>query len=417
MTRTHDLVVWGATGVAGRLVASYLAERYEPETLSLALGGRDRARLEQLEARLTDREPAWDSIPLVLGDATDPASLEAIAADTAVVCTTVGPYTTYGTPMVAACVEHGTDYCDLTGEVTWARQMIDRFHEPARAAGARIVNSCGFDSVPTDLSTLLAQKEALATVGAPCERVRIYLEDAQGSVSGGTLASFAELFETAATDPEAAAALQNPYSLAPPGEREGPDPGGQRRPVADPMGAGWTAPSPMAGVNERVVRRSNALLGYPWGESFACTEVVPTGDGIGGAVGAAAVTGGLGLFVAAMGVGPIRAGLRRFVFPQPGEGPSETETTEGHFRVRARGTGETEAGEFAVDAIVAADRDPGYGATARMLAEAGICLLREETQSDLEGGVLTPASAIGSPLADRLDGAGFTTSAELVETP
>mgnify|MGYP002760268455 FL=1 len=133
MTRTHDLVVWGATGVAGRLVASYLAERYEPETLSLALGGRDRARLEQLEARLTDREPAWDSIPLVLGDATDPASLEAIAAETAVVCTTVGPYTTYGTPMVAACVEHGTDYCDLTGEVTWARQMIDRFHEPARA--------------------------------------------------------------------------------------------------------------------------------------------------------------------------------------------------------------------------------------------------------------------------------------------
>lgn len=411
--RQHDVVVWGATGVAGRLVADYLTEQYTPDTLSLAIGGRDENRLQAIESELVERSDEWESLPIVLGDATDPESLQAMARNARVVCTTVGPYTKYGTPLVEACVEAGTDYCDLTGEVNWTREMIDQYHDAAVDADARIVHSCGFDSVPADLGTLLAQSFAMEEFGVPCTRVRIYLEAGNGGVSGGTLASAAELFEAASNDPEIRKVLGNPYSLAPAGERTGVDPGEQRLPRRDPLRSCWTAPSPMAPVNERVVRRSNALLDYPWGRGFRCTEVVPTGPGLGGAASASLVSGGLGLFTAAMSIGPTRSALKRFVFPDPGEGPSEKEMAEGNFRVRVRGQGTNENGPFTVDAVVGADRDPGYGATARMLGESAMCLLEDDTDSPLSGGVLTPASAIGKPLARRLRAVGFTASASV----
>ena len=413
--RPHDVVVWGATGVAGGLVAEYLAERYDPEELALALGGRDADRLDALATDLaeTDDRPP---IPTVVGDATDPESLRALARDTRVVCTTVGPYTTYGTPLVEACIDAGTDYCDLTGEVNWVRETVDRFHEAAADAGARIVHSCGFDSVPADLGTALVQSRAREAFGAPCETVRIHLEDGDGGVSGGTLASFAELFDEASSDPVVRQTLRNPYSLAPPGERDGVDGGMQRLPRADRDRGVWTAPSPMAPVNERVVRRSNALLGYQWGREFRCTEVVDTGRGLPGAAAAALATGGLGLFAAAMSVDPVRAGLRRFVFPDPGEGPSEDQAENGRFAVRVVGRGTAPDGRFAVEAVVGADLDPGYGATARMLGESAMCLLRDETDSPLDGGVLTPASAIGVPLAERLRAAGFSAGVDEAAT-
>ena len=408
--RTHDIVVWGATGVAGGFVAEYLTERYAPEDLSLAVGGRSPERLGEVVDDLTDRSDAWDDVPVVVGDATDPESLRAIARDTRVVCTTVGPYTTYGTPLVEACVEAGTDYCDLTGEVTWVREIVDRYHEAAVDAGARIVHSCGFDSVPADLGTLLAQSFAAETFDAPCQTVRIYVERASGSVSGGTVASFGEVFEAADVDPLARQTLRNPYSLAPPGERSGVDPGEQRRPRRDSLRSGWTAPSPMAAVNERVVRRSNALLGYPWGREFRCSEVVSTGTGLAGAATAALVAGGLGAFTAAMSVGPVRSALRRYAFPAPGEGPTREETEDGHFLIRVLGRGTAPSGPFTVEVEFGADRDPGYGATARMLGESAVCLATGDVDSPLDGGVLTPASGIGLPLADRLREAGFTVS-------
>jgi short subunit dehydrogenase-like uncharacterized protein len=408
--RPYDVVVWGATGVAGRFTAEYLTERYAPDELAVAVGGRNREKLDALVADLTRRNEAWDDVPVVVGDATDPESLRAIAQDARVVCTTVGPYTTYGTPLVEACVEAGTDYCDLTGEVNWVRESIDRFHEAAVENGARIVHSCGFDSVPADLGTLLVQSHATETYGAPCETVRIYLDGGSGSVSGGTLASFGELFEAAATDPLAREAIRNPYSLAPAGERSGVDPGEQRRPRRDPLRGEWTAPSPMAPVNERVVRRSNALLGYPWGREFRCGEVVPTGDGLAGAGIAGAVAGGLGLFTAAMSVGPVRDALRRYVFPDPGEGPSREEAEAGSFLIRVRGRGTGPDGPFTLEAEFGADRDPGYGATGRMLGESAVCLARGDVDSPFDGGVLTPASGIGLPLAERLREVGFTAS-------
>ena len=410
--RAYDLVVWGATGVAGRLVSEYLTGQYTPDALSLALGGRDPGRLDSLVAELVDRRSKWDDLPTVVGDATDPDSLRDVARCTRVVCTTVGPYTTYGTPLVEACVAAGTDYCDLTGEVNWMRETVDRFHDDAVDAETRIVHSCGFDSVPADIGTALVQSFAAEAFDTPCEVVRVYLEAGSGGVSGGTLASAAELFEAASNDPVARQTLRNPYSLAPPGERTGVDTGEQRRPRRDRLRQVWTAPSPMAPVNERVVRRSNALLGYPWGREFRCTEVVPIGPGIGGAAGATLVAGGLELFTAAMSTGPVRSGIRRFVFPDPGEGPTRAEVENGHFTVRVLGRGTARDGPFIVEAVVGSDLDPGYGATARMLGEAGMCLVRDDIASPLEGGVLTPASGIGEPLADRLRAVGFTVTAD-----
>ncbi len=405
MTRDDSLVVWGATGVAGRLVAEYLTDRYTAETLPLTLGGRDATRLDSLAARLADNADGWERLPTVVGDATKPATLDEVVSDASVVCTTVGPYTRYGTPLVETCVETGTAYCDLTGEVTWMREIIDRFHDAASAAETPLVTSCGFDSVPADLGTLLVQSHATDAFDAPCDEVRLYLETASGGISGGTVASIAELFDAAASDPDARRVLANPYSLAPPGERSGPDPGEQRLPRRDPFRPGWNGPSPMAPVNERVVRRTNALLAYPWSRDLRCTEVVPTGRGVAGALKAGFVAGGLAAAAAAMAVGPLRAGLRRVLLPDPGE--KSTSGTDGSFRFRVVGRGETADGPFEVEAVFGADRDPGYGATARMLGEAGVCLLREETDSPLDGGVVTPAAGIGLPLADRLREAGF----------
>lgn len=404
--------MWGATGVAGRLTAEHLTERFAPEELSLALGGRSEERLRDVQADLVDRSDAWDDVPIVLGDATDQESLRVIAADTDVVCTTVGPYTNYGTGLVEACVQAGTDYCDLTGEVTWVREMIDRYHDEAVESGARIVHSCGFDSVPADLGTLLVQTFASETFDSHCDLVRIYLEDARGGVSGGTMASIAELFEAADSDPIARETLRNPYSLAPPGERDGVDPGEQRRPEKDPLRGSWTAPSPMAPLNERIVRRSNALLGYPWSREFRCSEVVPTGRGVTGAGLAAVTAGGLGMFAAGMSVGPVRSALRRFAFPYPGEGPTAEQIENGRFTVRVLGRGAATDGPFAVEGVIGADRDPGYGATSRMLAAAAMCLVREAVDSPLSGGVLTPASGIGTPLFDGLREAGLTVAVD-----
>lgn len=407
-TRQYDLVVWGATGVAGRFVAEYLTEQYNSDDLSLALGGRDTDRLESLETDLTCRSDTWADIPIVIGDATVPDSLQDIAHNTRVICTTVGPYTAYGTPLVEACVNAKTEYCDLTGEVNWVREAIDRYHNAAVDADTRIVHSCGFDSVPADIGTLLVQSFAAEKFDTPCDMVRIYLDNASGGVSGGTLESVAEVFEAAATDSVARQTLENPYSLAPPGERNGIDPGAQHRPRIDRFRSVWTAPSPMAPVNERVVRRSNALLGYPWGREFRCTEVIPTGRGLKGAAAASLIAGGLGLFTAAMSIGPVRSGLRRFVFPGPGDGPTTDQIEKGHFTVRVLGRGTATDGPFTVEAEFGADRDPGYGATARMLGEAAMCLVQDDTTSPLNGGVLTPASGIGAPLIDRLRAVGFT---------
>ena len=407
-TTPYDIVVWGATGFVGQLVAEHLVSQYPADELAVALGGRNQSKLHTLATDLARETDSRDEIPTVIGDATEPETLREIVSQTAVVCTTVGPYTEYGTPLVEACIETGTDYCDLTGEVNWVREMIDRYHEAAVAAETKIVHGCGFDSIPTDLGTKLLQSFAQEEYGEPCEFVRIYLDEGKGGVSGGTLASFIKLFEAVENDPIAREAISNPYSLAPPGERQGVDTGEQRRPTRDAIRSIWTAPSPMAVVNERVIRRSNALLEYPWGREFRCTEVIPTGPGIGGAAAAGGITVGLGIGRAAMSSSFLRRGLQRFVFPDPGTGPSQSEIEAGRFVVTIVGRGTATDGPFTIQSTIGASRDPGYGATSQMLGEAAMCLLRGTTESPLDGGILTPASGIGDPLGDRLRDIGFT---------
>lgn len=407
--REFDIVLWGATGFAGRLVAEYLAENYGDGELQWAMGGRSEPKLERLRAELkADFGDAAD-VPLVLADATDRASLDEMVARTRVVCTTVGPYDKYGSKLVAACVEQDTDYCDLTGEAHWMREMIDEHHETAQAGGTRIVHCCGFDSIPSDLGTFLVQDFAKRERGAPCEQVKLFVERIKGGLSGGTLDSMANAVEKASQSREARRALGHPYSLNPAGEQSGPDGGSQSGVRHDDDADVWTAPFIMARVNEKVVRRSHALLDFEWGRDFRYSETSSMGSGPSGALRAAGFTAGLGAFAGLMAIKPTRKLLQKFVLPSPGEGPSRETIESGYFTIKLIGKGTSEAGEpFEFETTVAADSDPGYGATSMMLGESAMCLAFDEADDALEGGVLTPASAMGMALVERLREAGMT---------
>jgi short subunit dehydrogenase-like uncharacterized protein len=425
--RDLDLVLWGATGYTGRLVARYLAQRTaglapgDPERFAWEIGGRDRAKLEALRAELSGVDPAARELPLLVGDSLDPASLAPIVRRTRVVATTVGPYSRYGTPLARLCAELGTDSCDLSGEVAWMRRTVGELHQPARASGARIVHCCGFDSIPSDLGTLLLH-DALERQGAALRRARLRVRSLRGKASGGTVASLFEIVGEARRDPETRRALLDPYALNPPGERQGPDRNEGLRPRLDADRGVWTAPFLMAMINTRVVRRSNALLGYLYGRDFRYDERVDTGRGIRGRLRARAVSSAIGAFMGGAAFGPTAWFLRRFLLPNPGEGPSPEERERGEFRIRIFGDG-TPAAEsgLARSAVVtvAADSDPGYGATAGMLAESALALVEGwRAGSRGAGGVLTPASALGLPLVERLGRAGVTFATEpVVGTP
>jgi short subunit dehydrogenase-like uncharacterized protein len=407
--REFDIVLWGATGFAGRLVAEYFAANYGEDELRWALGGRNRAKLEVVRDELMHEFGQAAKVPLVIADATDRASLDEMAGRTRVVCTTVGPYDKYGSKLVAACVDKQTDYCDLTGEVHWIREMIDAHHDQASENKTRIVNCCGFDSIPSDLGTLMVQDFAKREFGAPCRQNKMFLMGAKGGFSGGTLDSMSNLMERLGKEPELRRVVGHPYSLNPEGEQSGPDGSTQASVRHDKKADLWTAPFIMARINEKIVRRSNAVLDYPYGRDFSYEETTSTGKGVTGALRAAGLTAGLGAFAGLMALTPTRNLLREYVLPSPGEGPSREAIESGFFRVKHLGRGISEAGEaFEVEATIAADSDPGYGATALMLAESALCLAFDECDDCAEGGILTPASAMGMALVDRLREAGMT---------
>ncbi len=408
--RPYDIVLWGATGFTGRLVADYLVRRQGP-ALRLALAGRNRDKLERVRADLRSAGPAAAALPLVLADADDPASLEALADSARAVCTTVGPYAKHGRALVDACAGRGTHYCDITGEVPFVRESIDRNHERARATGARIVHCCGFDSIPSDLGVYMVYDHARRLQGAKLGDVQFFVGETKGSFSGGTVASLLHLVDAAVRDPALRRLLADPYALSPDRGRE-PALGDERdqRGVrySDELKA-WTAPFLMASVNTRVVRRSNALLDYAYGDRFRYREAMSLPPGPKGAVAAAAVTGGLAGFLGVAAFGPARKLLER-VLPAPGEGPSKEQREAGYFRARivaatdARGGGEPAR----IRGLVEGTSDPGYGETAKMLSEAALCLALEGDELEAPGGVLTPASCFGMRLVERLRSAGMT---------
>lgn len=407
--REFDIILWGATGFAGRLVAEYLAANYGEDELRWALGGRNEAKLEVVRDELMHEFGQAAKVPLVLADATDRASLDEMAARTKVVCTTVGPYDKYGSKLVAACVAQQADYCDLTGEVHWIRDMIDAHHDQARESKTRIVNCCGFDSIPSDLGTLMVQDFAKREFGVPCRHNKMFVTGAKGGFSGGTLDSMSNLMERLSNEPELRRVVGHPYVLNPEGEQRGPDGGTQGSVRHDRDTDLWTAPFIMARINEKVVRRSNAVLDYPYGRDFSYEETMSTGSGVAGAVRAAGLTVGLGAFAGLMSLSPTRNLLKKYVLPSPGEGPSRETIEKGYFRVKHLGRGTSKDGErFEVEATVGADSDPGYGATALMLAESALCLAFDNCEDCVEGGILTPASAMGMALVERLRDAGMT---------
>lgn len=410
--REFDVVLFGATGFAGELVAEYLAE-LDPELgVRWAMAGRDLDKLERVRDAIAREHPHVADVPLIVANSMDRVSLDDMASRAEVVCSTVGPYARYGSELVAACVEQQADYCDLTGEVQWVRAMIDAHHDRARERGVRIVHCCGFDSIPSDLGTLVLQQHALDHYGRPCRRVTYALAGARGGFSGGTVASMLNVVEEVARNPQVRKVLADPYSLNPPGERSGPDGRDQMGARYDAELGAWTGPFLMAPVNSRVVRRSNALRHYEYGREFRYREVMKTSSSPLGLLAALGLSVGISAFAAAVAFGPTRQLLEQLVLPAPGEGPSREAIEAGFFKVQLVGEVGDDRGEsHTLHAEVIGQRDPGYGGTAVMLAEAALCLALQGDQLGTPGGVLTPASAMGMPLVERLRDAGMTLAA------
>ncbi|MEM7411583.1 MAG: saccharopine dehydrogenase NADP-binding domain-containing protein [Myxococcota bacterium] len=390
--REFDLVLWGASGFTGVLVAEALQRRASEDGVRWALGGRNEKKLSGVREAIAAPE-----LPIVIGDGDDAASLKALAERTRVVCTTVGPYAKYGSKLVAACVAAGTDYCDLTGEVHWIRRMIDAHETQARASGARIVPTCGFDSIPSDLGVFAVQREMRARHGAPSAHIQCGVADFRGGMSGGTIASMLDMLETAERDPSIRRVMANPYSLDPEGRAPGPDGRDALSPQYAEAFAQWTAPFVMAGINTRVVRRSNALQDDAYGRDFRYEEFMLTGDGPAGAARAWGIAGGMGVGMGALSVGPLRRLATRWL-PEPGDGPTPEQQERGFWELRFHAAAPDGAPPLC--ATFRGDRDPGYGSTSKMLAESALSLAVDPPL--VEGGFWTPASGLGEPLFQRL---------------
>lgn len=392
-TATHDIVIFGATSFVGRLTCAYLAERYG-DTLNWAMAGRSRTRLEAV------RDALGADVPCIVADAGNAESLAALCAQAKVVVSTVGPYALYGEPLVRACAESGTDYCDLTGEVQWIRRMIQRYEATATQNGARIVHCCGFDSVPSDLGVHFLQREAMQRFGAPCSRVKLRIKAMRGAFSGGTVASMVNVAKEVRADPALRHELADPYSICPEGYRPNVRQPNAKGAAYDADARSWLAPFVMASINTRVVQRSNALSDQAYGADFRYDEAMMMGRGTRGRLRAYGLVAGLGGFMVGVALAPTRALLERFVLPSPGEGPSPESQEKGFYDLRF--FGETAAGER-LAAKVVGDRDPGYGSTSRMLGEAGVCLARDIAEADRAGGFWTPATIFGDRLVERLE--------------
>ncbi len=374
--RPYDIVVYGATGYTGRLVAEYLAHHYQGKGPKWAMAGRSADKL----AEVRDLIGAPADTPLVVANSDDPASMKALAESARVVVTTVGPYQLYGEPLLKACVEAGTDYADLCGEPAWMREMVDKYHEAAKASGARIAFSSGFDSIPFDLGVFMLQKEAKARHGSPAPRVKGRVRAMQGTFSGGTAASLTETMKAVAKNPGLIKILQSPFGLTP--GFEGPSQPMGLLPEYDESVGKWAAPFIMATINTKNVHRTNFLLGHPYGADFKYDEMMLTSAGEIGEKAAHAV--------AEMLKNPFGAKP-----PKPGEGPTKEERENGFYDVLF--IGEWPDGKT-IRYGVKGRYDPGYGSTSRMIAETGIALL----DCKAEGGVSLPGALLGEALVQRL---------------
>jgi short subunit dehydrogenase-like uncharacterized protein len=386
--RALDIIVYGATGYTGRLVCEYLNRQYGVNgKVKWAMAGRSQDKIDSVREEMGI--PA--DVPTVVADANDLASIKSMVEGTRVLLTTVGPYQLYGSDVVAACAQAGTDYVDLCGEPAWMHEMIAKHQADAQASGARIVFSCGFDSVPFDLGAFFLQEQAKKTFGGALPRIKGRVRAMKGTFSGGTLASFKATMAAAAKQPEMMKVLGNPFALTP-GFTGAAQPAGTKPSFDEDLNS-WSAPFVMATINTKNIHRSNFLLGHAYGEDFVYDEMMLTGPGEKGEATANAVAADK-----SMANDPRK----------PGEGPSKEERENGYYDVLFAGS--NDKGD-SLRVSVKGDKDPGYGSTSKMIAESAVCLVKNPDAAS--GGIWTPASAMGSLLIERLqDNAGLTFQVE-----
>ena len=396
-TKQYDLILWGATGFTGKLVAEYLTKQYGVgQDLQWAIAGRNESKLAAVKNELEIPD-----LPVVLADSLDEQSLQKLASQAKVVCSTVGPYAKYGSLLVKACVDQGTDYCDLTGEVQWIRRMINQYHEEAKAKGCKVVHCCGFDSVPSDLGVFFLQNKVKEQTGAFCNTVKFGLKGAKGGMSGGTVASLQNVLKEAEADPAVQSILDNPYSLDPDTVTNQPMVLDQTGFEYDDDFESWTCPFIMAAINTRIVRRSHALANQPYGPDFTYNETMLSKSKLQARV----MTG----FINGLAGGNPKSILRKFInvfLPKPGQGPTKAQREAGFFKILLLGK-DVDGNIF--QASVKGDADPGYGSTSKMLGEAAVCLAKDTNRLPSAAGVLTPSIALGDSYLERLqNNAGLT---------
>lgn len=387
-----DIIVYGASSFVGQIMTHYMHEQFADGSISWAIAGRSRNKLENL-----CHEIGLSGIEILVADASDEDALKAMCGRGKVVISTVGPYALYGDTLVKVCAESGTHYCDLTGEPQWIRKMQERYAKAAQQSGALILHCCGFDSIPSDLGVHFLQQHALKQFGQTCSHINMRVAKLKGGASGGTIASIINMVKEAAGDAELRRQLQDPYSLCPQGHGFTTQQRDVKIAYDDEYGS-WIAPFVMAAINTRVVHRSNALTTNSYGTDFMYEEAMVTGQGKQGKRMARMTAWGMNLFMIGLVVPPVRWLLENYILPKPGEGPSEKEQLEGHYDLVFLGT--TAAGDQ-IKCRVTGDRDPGYGSTAKMLAQAA-AFLAQDMPEDVKGGFWTPASILGDKLIERL---------------
>ena len=391
-TREFDVIVWGASGFTGKLVAEYLFNKYGSNNdLKWAIAGRDYSKLE-----LVRDEVANSSIPIIIANSDDIESLNSMIKRTKVICTTVGPYAKYGSKLVSSCVNNQTHYCDLAGEVQWIRKMIDEHHEIAKANGTKIVNSCGFDSIPSDLGVYFIQKQSQKKYNQKAKHIKMRVAGAKGGISGGTYESLSNVNKEAYSNKDIFKVVINPYGLNPLGELNGLDKYDLRKIIYDKASNSWIGPFVMAAINTKIVRRSNALSGYAYGKDFMYDEATLSGKGLKGKFRAYVSALPLAILMSAK-PGSFLKKIIDIILPKPGEGPNKDKRESGFYNLRFYITLEDESNAFAK---VVGDMDPGYGSTSKMLGESAVCLAKDILPGS--SGVLTPSIAMGDAILDRL---------------
>jgi short subunit dehydrogenase-like uncharacterized protein len=406
--RALDLTLFGATGFTGKLVAQYLAGQ-APDGARIGLAGRSEEKLAGVRAELPSRGAGW---PLVVADKADPGALKRLAEGTRAVITTVGPYAKGGLALVEACARAGTHYCDLAGEVLFIRDSIDAYDSVAEASGARIVHASGFDSIPSDLGVFVLREKVREDGAGELEDTTFMVVGVRGGISGGTIESLLGQLDEAKADRNRGRVSADPYALSPdrPAEPDLGDEGDLRTLKRDQDLGAWLAPFMMAPINTRVVRRSNALLGWDYGRKFRYREVMGFRNSPAAPAVAGAVTGGLGALMAGLSFGPTRSALTK-VLPSAGEGPSEKMRESGFYKIEIHSRTSTGA---RYKCTVTGQGDPGYKATSALIGESGLCLALDGDKLPARAGVLTPATGMGMALVERLRAAGFTFDAERV---